>query len=95
MIHDNNASLRVFEISELARIIAGQLTLISRKSTGNLARTCRCLEEPVLSALWEIQKSLPTLLKVLPDANRCIDRHFGNYTVRELDPPVERPNAYV
>jgi len=89
MIH-HNTSLRVFKINELARIIASQLSLISPESATNLARTCHCLEEPVLSALWEIQESLPTLLKVLPEANWCIDGVVGNHTVRDLDLPVER-----
>jgi len=67
---DDNAPLRVFNISELTRAIASHLIPISRKSAADLARTSRCLEEPVLSALWEKQGSLITLMNVLPEANR-------------------------
>ena len=66
MIHDNT-SHRIFRISELTRLIASQLVPTSLKSTANLARACRCLEEPVLSTLWETQWSLCTLLSVLPE----------------------------
>ena len=67
MIHDS-APHRVLKISELTRHIAGQLVLraASRKSAVDLACTCRSLEEPVLSTLWETQSSLFTLLGVLP-----------------------------
>jgi len=94
MIPDNT-SLRVFKISELARIIASHLIPISRGSAANLARTCRCLEEPVLSALWEVQVSLPILLKVLPEANWRIDGATGNYIVCALDLPMEGLNTQV
>lgn len=65
MIHDS-APHRVFKISELTRLIASQLILISRKSAVSLACASRHLEEPVLSTLWESQRSLHTLLEVLP-----------------------------
>ena len=87
MIHDN-APLRVFKISELTRAIASQLVPISRKSVANLACACRCLEEPVLSTLWETQESLSILLEVLPEANLQVDGTVGSYTVRGLDLPV-------
>jgi len=66
MIHDG-APHRVFNISELARVIAHQLILISQESAVNLACASRCLEEPVLSTLWETQHSLSILLEVLPE----------------------------
>ena len=66
MIHDG-APHCVFKISELARIIAHQLILISQRSAVNLACAFRCLEEPVLSTLWETQQSLGILLEVLPE----------------------------
>jgi len=90
MTHDNTPH-RIFKISELTRLIASQLALISRRSTVNLACTCRALEEPNLSTLWEIQQSLFTLLEVLPRENReyqCLEA--GIYAVRGLDPPPER-----
>ena len=67
MICDNTPS-RVFNISELTRLIASHLIPISQKSTVNLACACRSLEEPVLSTLWEEQSALYTLLEVLPGA---------------------------
>ena len=58
---------RVLKINELTRLIANQLVLISRKSTVNLACVCRSLEEPVLSTLWETERLMATLLRVLPE----------------------------
>ena len=65
MIHDDTPQ-RVLKISELTRLIASQLILISRKSAVSLACACRYLEEPILGTLWETQESLCTLLEVLP-----------------------------
>jgi len=65
MSHDS-ASHRVFNISELTRFITGQLIPTSQASGVNLACACRHLEEPVLSTLWETQRSLNALLEVLP-----------------------------
>jgi len=68
---DDSAPHRVFKIAELARPIANQLVLAGQqKSAVNLARVCRCLEEPVLSTLWATELSLRTLLMVLPRKNR-------------------------
>jgi len=69
MIHDNTP-IRTFRISELTRAIASQLTLVSQRSAVNFACACRCLEGPVLSVLWETQRSLCTLLEVLPEDSR-------------------------
>ena len=66
MIHDS-ASHRVLKIGELTRVIASHLVAISRKSVVNLACSCRYLEEPVLSTLWETQPLLITLLMTLPE----------------------------
>ena len=67
MTHDSTP-YRVLKISELTRHIASQLVLIdSQRSAVDLACTCRSLEEPVLSTLWETQSSLFTLLGVLPN----------------------------
>jgi len=63
MIHDNTPNC----ICELTRLIASQLVLISRKSTVNIACACRCLEEPVLSTLWETQSALCALPEVPPE----------------------------
>lgn len=85
MIHDDTPH-RIFKISELTRLIASQLVLIDQKGTANLARACRCLEEPALSVLWETQWSLYTLLEVLPEEN--LEPHriaASTCVVRDLD----------
>jgi len=92
MTHDSTP-LRVFKISELTRVIASQLILTSRESAVNFACTRRCLEEPVLSTIWETQSSLPILLKVLPETTWHVDSMGLDCTVCGLDPPVEKSNA--
>ena len=86
---DDNVPHRVFKISELTRVIASQLTLIDPKSAVNLACACRYLEEPALSALWETQFSLCTLLIVLPEETWVWD-DTASGVVRDLDLPLER-----
>ena len=90
-IHDMDSTpYRIFKISELTRLIAIQLVLISQKSAVNLACACRSLEEPVLSTLWEIQSSLYALLEVLPQETLVFKRPIYNpHTVCGLDPPLE------
>ena len=88
MIHDSTPH-RIFKISELTRLIAGHLILIDPEGAVNLACTCRYLEEPVLSTLWEIQYSLGILLGVLPEAIWVPEYWMGDYVVRSLDPPLE------
>ena len=81
MIHDSTPH-RIFRISELTRLIASQLILISPKSTVNLACACRYLEEPVLSSLWGTHLPLDTLLKVLPQETwRCDNLRSGKSVV--------------
>ena len=94
MIHDSTP-YRVLKISELTRLIAGQLVLIGAgKSAVNLACVCRSLEEPILSTLWETQSSSFTLLGVLPKETRKYQRpEIGRYVVRSLNPPPERSKA--
>ena len=91
MIHDGTPH-RVFKISELTRHIASQLVLThSRKSAVNLACACRSLEEPVLSILWETERSMDTLLRVLPKGTwqlKCVE--FVYEMVRGLKSPLER-----
>ena len=83
MIHDN-APHRIFKISELTRLVASQLVVISQESTVHLACACRYLEEPVLSTLWGSQWSLSTLLKVFPDAIWESESPRGECLVRGL-----------
>ena len=94
---DESASHRVFKISELAGVIASQLIPISRESTVNLARTCRYLEEPVLSALWEGQPREVALLGVFPEGawdHRYIESQNG-WEVRGWDLSLGVPNTQV
>jgi len=88
MMHDSTP-LRVFNISELTRVITSQLVLVSRRSAVNLACACRRLEEPVLSTLWETQPSLCTLLKTLPEYTWDWGYHpaWGTQSVRGVDRP--------
>ena len=89
MTHDSTPR-RVFEIDELTRLIASQLVLISRQSTVNLACTCRSLEEPNLSTLWETQSSMSTLLGVLPKETwKTRYREYGECVVCGLNSPLE------
>ena len=95
MIHDSTPH-PIFKISELTRLIASQLVLISPGSTVNLACASRYLEEPALSTLWETQQSLCTLLGVLPKDTL----HWGNFTfntnvVCSLNLPSDESNAQV
>jgi len=94
MIIDDDASNRVFKIGELARLIASQLVLVSRNSAVNLARTCRYLEEPALSTLWETQDRLDILLEVLPDWAYEYPM-FGSSVVSGLDRPLKESNTQV
>ena len=91
---DHHTPNRIFKISELTRLIASQLVLISQQSAVNLACACRCLEEPALSTLWETQGSLWILLEVLPgEAWDCQYLGLNIRAVRSLDVLLEKPNA--
>lgn len=94
MTHDD-APHRVFKIWELARLIASQLAVIrGHKSAVNLACACRYLEEPVLSALWETQRSLTTLLELLPGENHRYDHEMTpTGSVCGLNFSLGEPNA--
>ena len=97
MIHDN-APHCVFKISELTKLIASQLVLISgRKSAVHLACSSRYLEEPVLSTLWETQSSLRTLLEVLPEQTRNTENKDAGWEsmVRGLTFPLGKSNVGV
>ena len=92
MIGDS-VSHRVFKINELARAIAGQLIPAGQKSIVNLACACRYLEEPALSALWETQIPLYTLMGLLPEVTWDDTGDIGG--VRGLDLSLETPNTHV
>ena len=94
MIHDSTSHL-VFKIGELTRHIANQLVLISPPSAVNLACTCRYLEEPVLSTLWEKQKSLRTLLEALPDETWRTEEAVWDHKVRDMHLPLAKLEAQV
>ena len=96
---DDSAVHRVLKIGELTRAITNHLTSTGRKSATNLACTCRCLEEPVLSTLWEEQPWLEILLEVLPEENRDrINPGFGEWViwvVRGPGRPLQMLNAQI
>jgi len=93
MITDGTPN-RVFKISELARVIASQLVLTSRKSAVNLDCTCRDLEEPALGALWKTQWSLDQLLEVFPEEHWDYeDSESGGFVVCDLGSPFEKSNG--
>ena len=94
MTHDST-SHHIFRISELTRLIASQLILINPRDAVNLACACRYLEEPALCTLWEIQWSLCTLLRVLPEENWEIEYPKGGLAVRGLDVLLEKRSAQV
>ena len=56
----------IFEIDELVRLIIDKLVKTSPRAAVSFALTCRSLEEPTLSSLWERQESLVLLLSVVP-----------------------------
>jgi len=90
----HRAPHRIFGIAELTRLVAVQLVLIGEKSAVSFGCARRCLEGPVLSALWETQSSMLTLLKTLPEANSDCDRSLPvRYSVRGLYPPPEESNG--
>ena len=63
----NAKSHRIFNIPELTRSIAVELVPVSRKSAVNFACSCQYINESALGALWAEQKSLLTLLLVVPE----------------------------
>jgi hypothetical protein len=70
---------RVLCVDELAMLIATHLVAINPRSAIALAQTCRALEVPALSALWETQADLkPLIVCVLPgDAWSSTTGHQG------------------
>lgn len=59
-------SCHPFQLDEVFRIIVEQLVALSPRSALSLALCCKSLTDPSLSVLWEQQKRLSTLVKVLP-----------------------------
>ena len=57
---------RVFKIDELVRLISSHLLSTDPGALVSLACTCRNLEVPALSSLWETQCSFVTLIRLLP-----------------------------
>lgn len=92
MIHDSTPS-RVLKIGELARLIAGELVITSQQGAVGLACACRCLEEPVLSKLWETQERLNNLLETLPQETWDYERPPSGRVVRDLNPPSGESDA--
>ena len=68
-----------FQVDEVFRLIVEQLVALSLRSGLSLALCCKSLTDIPLSVLWERQKRLSTLIKVLPpDA----------WTYQETDSPA-------
>ena len=68
-----------FQVDEVFRFIVEQLVALSPSSALSLALCCKSLTDLSLSVLWERQKRLSTLIKVLPpDA----------WTYQETDSPA-------
>lgn len=68
-----------FQVDEVFRFIVEQLVALSPGSALSLALCCRSLTDMSLSVLWERQKRLSILIKVLPpDA----------WTYQETDSPA-------
>ena len=55
-----------FQVDEVFRFIVEQLVALSPSSALSLALCCKSLTDLSLSVLWERQKRLSTLIKVLP-----------------------------
>jgi len=59
-------SCHPFQVDEVFRFIVEQLVALSPSSALPLALCCKSLTDISLSVLWERQKLLSTLIKVLP-----------------------------
>ena len=66
----------IVEIDELLGLVLDRLFETSPRTTVSLALTCRSLEEPALSLLWQQRCSLPDLVKVLPN-HTCVKDERG------------------
>jgi len=56
----------IVEIDELVRLVIDELVETSPPAAVSFALTCRALEEPTLKSLWNQQRSLIGLVRVLP-----------------------------
>ena len=77
-----NMAQRVFEIDELARLLSYHLISVNCGAVVSFARTCKMLEVPALSSLWEQQDSFSVLIGVLP-------------TTDEVRDPCHTPRSYL
>lgn len=55
-----------FQVDEVFRLIVEQLVALGPGSALSLALCCKSLTDMSLSVLWERQRRLSTLIKVLP-----------------------------
>ena len=90
---DDKTPHRIFRIVELARLIASRLVLTNLKSAVGLACARRCLEEPVLSTLREIQHAFRALLDVFREETLELERRPTEYVVRGRFPLMERSSV--
>ena len=56
----------LFQVDDVFRLVVEELDFLSARSTLSLALSCKSLTDLSLSVLWERQKKLSTLIKVLP-----------------------------
>jgi hypothetical protein len=89
-----------FQVDEVFRFIVEQLVALSPRCVLSLALCCKSLTDMSLSVLWERQKRLSTLIKVLPPdawtyqetdstAGELVGRpHFHDHPVINAQPSV-------
>jgi hypothetical protein len=79
----------IIEIDKVVKLVIDELVEISPETTVSFALTCRSLEEPALSALWEQQWLLSDLLGVLPNYTQVEDEHGDGVIVSGRDFPAD------
>ena len=57
---------RALMVDEILREVTARVAYTHSPTALSLACCAKFLEEPALSALWEYQQGLPTLIKTLP-----------------------------
>ena len=80
----------IIETDKVVRLVIDELVEISPETTVSFALTCRSLEEPALSALWEQQTLLSDLVGVLPNYTQVGDEHGAEVIVSGVDFPADR-----
>jgi hypothetical protein len=79
----------IIETDKVVRLVIDELVEISPETIVSFALTCRSLEEPALSALWEQQTLLSDLVGVLPNYT-VGDEHGAEVIVSGRGFPADR-----